>query len=141
MNIFVKVILTICCDWQDTISQDVGNDYSDDDDEDSKGVRDAKISQIFMIFFFKSEVLTPGLFTPSSNEIFLQLYQARRVLCSMDTHTRTCTELHAKVKKDLAVAQRSRSAPRTTQALEGLPEETFARQVLVGQNAGRGVRG
>ena len=51
LNIFVKVILTICCDWQDTISQDVGNDYSDDDDEDSKGVRDAKISQIFMIFF------------------------------------------------------------------------------------------
>ena len=81
------------------------------------------------------------VFTPSSKEIFLQLYQARRVLCSMDTHTRTCTELHAKVKRDLAVAQRSRSAPRTTQALEGLPEETFARQVLVGQNAGRDVRG
>ena len=51
LNIFVKGILTILCDWQDTISQDVGNDYSDDDDGDSKGVRDAKISQIFMIFF------------------------------------------------------------------------------------------
>ena len=81
------------------------------------------------------------MFTPSSNEIFLQLYQARRVLCSMDTHTRTCTELHAKVKRDLAVAQRSRSAFRTTQKLEGLPEETSARQVLVGQSAGRDVRG
>ena len=63
LNIFVKVILTICCDWQDTISQDVGNDYSDDDDGDSKGVRDAKKSQIFMIFFFKSEMLTPGLYS------------------------------------------------------------------------------
>ena len=81
------------------------------------------------------------MFTPPSNEIFSQLYQARRVLCSMDTHTRICTELHAKVKRDLAVAQRSRSAFRTTQKLEGLPEETSARQVLVGQSAGRDVRG
>ena len=63
MNFFVKVILSILCDWQDTISQDVGNDYSDDDDGDSKGVRDAKISQIFMIFVFKSEMLTPGLYS------------------------------------------------------------------------------
>ena len=51
LNVFVNVILTTLCHWQDTISQDVGNDYSDDDDGDSKGVRDAKISQIFMIFF------------------------------------------------------------------------------------------
>ena len=51
MKFFVNVILTTLCNWQDTTSQDVGNDYSDDDDEDSKGVRDAKISQIFMIFF------------------------------------------------------------------------------------------
>ena len=63
MNVFVNVILTTLCHWQDTISQDVGNDYSDDDDGDSKGVRDAKKSQIFMIFFFKSEMLTPGLYS------------------------------------------------------------------------------
>ena len=63
LKFFVNVILTTLCNWQDTISQDVGNDYSDDDDGDSKGVRDAKISQIFMIFFFKSEVLTPGLYS------------------------------------------------------------------------------
>ena len=63
MNFFVNVILTSLCHWQDTISQDVGNDYSDDDDGDSKGVRDAKISQIFMIFFFKSKKLTPGLYS------------------------------------------------------------------------------
>ena len=62
-NFFVKVILSILCDWQDTISQDVGNDYSDDDDGDSKGVRDAKISQIFVIFVFKSEKLTPELYS------------------------------------------------------------------------------
>ena len=63
LNFIVKVILTTLCDWQDTISQDVGNDYSDDDDGDSKGVRDAKISQIFMIFAFKSEILTQELYS------------------------------------------------------------------------------
>ena len=63
LNFFVNVILTTLCHWQDTISQDVGNDYSDDDDEDSKGVRDAKISQIFMNYVFKNGILTLKLYS------------------------------------------------------------------------------
>ena len=63
LNFFVNVILTTLCHWQDTISQDVGNDYSDDDDGDSKGLRDAKISQIFMNYVFKIGILTHKLYS------------------------------------------------------------------------------
>ena len=78
MNIFVKGILTTLCHWQDTISQDVGNDYSDDDDGDSKGVRDAKISQIFTLLLdisSYSECSSNSCLSPQNDDFLAVEYQ------------------------------------------------------------------